>query len=219
VNETIELQEMALEHLFAEPLFGLAFAEHVQFPHGIGPPPSTFFCHSSPRLYCLQPVPQFLGSHTPVMGSMSLSSATITSDGSKSSRKVGDWVASRTCVWDDAARISPEINQHGVGMQAQLRFVHEDQVRQFALGLQKDRDECNRPQGAVRELVGAKQVIPSKLPPIQKDVPGIQLPGLQHKIIEGRHDLPHRGPDTAVDVFVGPLVAVQNGRQVAAVGV
>ena len=35
------------EDLIAEALFGLAFAEDVKRLHGKGPPPITFFCHSS----------------------------------------------------------------------------------------------------------------------------------------------------------------------------
>lgn len=102
-------------------------------------------------------------------------------------------------------------NQHRVRVQAQLRFVHDDQIGQFVLGLLEDRNQRNRPQGPIGKLMRAELIILPKLPPIQQDVPGIQLPGLQDEIVERRNDLPNRGPDAAVDLFVGLLVAVQNG--------
>jgi hypothetical protein len=38
---------MRRKNLLTEPLFGKALAEDVECLQGIGPPPITFFCHSS----------------------------------------------------------------------------------------------------------------------------------------------------------------------------
>ena len=84
-------------------------------------------------------------------------------------------------------------------VQAKLRFVHDDHVWQIVLRLLQERDEADRAQGAIRQLMGSEYQIGVPMPPVENDVRSVQPGGLQVEVHEEGGHLCDVSDDSTID--------------------